>query len=142
EVHHAADGIRSIHRRRAVGEYLDAFDGGGRDAGNIHEGAEQVAARLPVAVYQDERGAAAEAAQIDAGCQVDVVVRALAAAVLARAAAEVLRQRFEEVLEARMAAVLDLFLVDDQHLGTGGSFAADVSAGHDHFVDRLNGGIP
>ena len=132
DVDHSGDGVRSIDRRGAVLQHLDALDRGVGDGVQVGRRVCARAARNhAAAVDEHQRAGRAEAAECDADRAVVPVVHLRVDGVA------LLRQRLEEIADGDAAGGLDLIAADD---GDGRRrvqvFAADAGSSDDDLFAR------
>ena len=108
EVHDAGDGVRTVDRRGAAGEHVDALDDRRRDEVEIGDRGGGIAGDEATAVDQHERADRAEVAKVDRGDA------GRAVGVGRTLAGEDLRQRVEEIFDAGRALKLDFLRRHDR----------------------------
>src|SRR5207247_3890127 len=115
DVDHAGDGVGSVDGRGAVLEDFDALDRLGGDGVQVDRGgsAEPAGHHAP-SVDQDQGAGDAEAAQVDLGGAVGVVVDA-AGVDLEVGGVALLGQGLQVVADGQLAALLELQAGDDRH---------------------------
>ena len=141
DVDDTRDGIRSVDRRRAIGDDLDPLDPERRDDRRVGRAAVVDDA---VTVEHHQRRIGADAAQVD-GVAVDDVAGAarLAARVLADAQIEVLRQLLDRAIERHLPRCRDIRRAERRDGRADRCRAAHAAAGDDDLADvvgRFSGG--
>ncbi len=147
DVDHTADGVGAVDGRGAIGEDLHALDGTQRNQRDVDV---LIAVRggHAVAVDQRQRGARAEATQVDGGALAEVVAGIAVDAEVADVGAvgttaEVLRQLLEELLQRGHPGSINGLPVDhDDRGGAAANGIADVAANDHHLVQRGGIGSP
>ena len=136
DVHHAAHRVRAVHGGRAVQHHFHALDHGERYGGHVRDATEKAAVPDALAVHQDQRRFAAEAAQIHGGAAAQVECAVQLAADPLGSGVEVLRQLAQHPLQGGLACGLDEIAV--QHHEVAGQLvrvARQAAAGDDHLLD-------
>src|SRR5690606_34931317 len=125
EVGHAGKGVRTVHRRGAAGDDIDAVEQEGRngvEVGDLRRIEEHVAA----AVDQHQVPLRAQAAQVEGG---DAAARVVGEG---RRAGNDLRQRVDDVFDGGRTGQREFLVLDDrQRAGRGEVAAQDARAGDD-----------
>ena len=130
EIHHPRQRVRAVHRGRAAGDDLDAFDQRRRDDVEIGD-AVAIRRHQPLAIHQHQCRRRAKSSQADVG--LSAVTR------IVRCAGErrhELRQRVERRLHGPRATALEEFFSDrDDRAGRVEVRPRDARAGDDHLLE-------
>jgi hypothetical protein len=143
KVHHPAHGVRAINRGGTVGENIHARQRAERDHRQIDEIAAIVGGRDAVAVDENERRVAAQAAQVYAR-PVDGIGRIAAARerrkrLVRCAAAKILGHAFQELLDASRPGKIDIRARIAGNWRRCIGIAGNIAAGDDDGLDGLVG---
>ena len=136
DVHHAADGIGTVHGGSAVEQDLDAVHHGERNRGDVRDAAQDAAVAHPAAVHQDQGGFAAETAQVH-GRGTGLVADPVKLRAVGRVGAvDVLRQLLQYARQGEFAGSANGLLVEhDQVARQFGRQTGDAATRNDHRLD-------